>query len=125
MSPSASSAPSVQPCADPDAASLRSTSPTDTCTKPNSRERRAHWVPFPEPGPPRTNTMCCHALPRVLQASICGCLQCDAVSTLASGSGTGNQHSRQDIIRYLECAEPALGIPNGSAISILTIQQLL
>lgn len=35
-------------------------SPADRCTYPSfsSSAMRAHWVPLPDPGPPRTNTTC-------------------------------------------------------------------
>mmetsp|Transcript_24919 Transcript_24919/g.78899 ORF Transcript_24919/g.78899 Transcript_24919/m.78899 type:complete len:231 (-) Transcript_24919:850-1542(-) len=34
----------------------RRRSPAERCVYPKSRTMLAHWVPLPEPGPPRTNT---------------------------------------------------------------------
>lgn len=56
---------------DPDFRSARRRSPADRWDHPNFSERRAHCVPFPAPGPPRTKTTWNFASLVVLLVMLC------------------------------------------------------
>mmetsp|Transcript_24927 Transcript_24927/g.78928 ORF Transcript_24927/g.78928 Transcript_24927/m.78928 type:complete len:221 (-) Transcript_24927:217-879(-) len=45
------------PISEPEATSSRRRSPAERCLWPYLATMRSHWVPLPEPGPPRTNVM--------------------------------------------------------------------